>query len=738
MKSWLGVVSSVLVIASCGGGGGAVSEDHVTFAGLPAADRAAFDAWKSRVVKDCAWQQALPSIAAEFPAPSDEEPPAPRVDLRALSAVTGGKSLVVGQTGKLALLGPAFADLVSGQDTRTSRHTAGGVARVLDVSAVLDGGTCVISLDGEEIFRTELPGQVPVVASYDPEAPAPASVRLPALIDGRAGGDDVASLDTVGLLTPVMAALAPNARVHGLLAATLATDEETARRVFPLATPRTADVVRLPTQPAATPFAPGARVFGAKASLSTIFAGGALPLELLFADLDPDLVALRAELTVAAGGQVVTLHAITAAPSVALDDAAARACFLARGVARRFEPEAARSPAFNEQFGGCRSLARSGIAALARDATTRQLVATTAIAPGLTPFAYRGWDTALISIAQQLAVEGVALSALDPDAALPPLTTAIARQAALRAAPADATIASGLDARLIELTFDWMFRGVSPSGTLLEDLVTALRNAAAAYPQSVDAMLSDLASSVDALDDGARAVQCGVGLAGARRDGVDRAVAAVAAVPHVGAYASELRGGVLQRCPSAAVLAALVASAAATTTFIVADEARASGSATFAFDAEPVVDRALDESWTAATFAALADLLDFALISDSTFCATRRSRSEQAECVDPGRTLFTAAGDGILAPAVAARYATMARELTARWPTLDAPRFFGTRFDVTEAWSSGLWRACTDDGFARSKQALFTLLERLRTVADADRFDLEQEIADLVAATTCG
>ncbi|MEO7730892.1 MAG: hypothetical protein ABIY55_07975, partial [Kofleriaceae bacterium] len=538
----------------------------------------------------------------------------------------------------------------------------------------------------------------------------------------------------VALLAPALAALVPDAKAQHALAQLFGATDDAAREVFPLQLARTPDVVRLRSVPGATPFAPRARIYGATPSLAPIYDGGTVQAELLYDGLHADLIAIRADLGVAPGGKHVQLVTITAGDRVPHDDAASRACFTARAVASQFEQAQARSPAFDEQLAGCAHLAADGYAALAGGAETRHAIAAMAMGPGVDPGAYRGWDQALIAIAQRMDAQGIALSELDPGQTITDVATVVAHHAALR----DATVDPAVRSALVALVFRWWFAALEPKPALVADLATALRNTAG-YPDAVQQMLADLGDGVEALDVGPREVDCGVALVGARRAEVDHALAAVAQVPFADGFHRDLVGEILQICPTSSALAQLETSTVAVAAFVAADQARAGGSATFAFDIEPLVDRALGQTWTAATFDALADLIDFALVGDSTFCASNASRAGQVACIDPALDRFSAAEpDGVLAPAVAARYATMARELIARWPALADAAFVSTRFDVTEAWSTGLWRGCSDAGFARAKQQLFSLLDALRAATGfEDRFALETQLANLVSAASC-
>jgi len=733
MKIWLGL-ASVLVIAGCSGGDdgapGPGPEEHVTLESLPQADRDAFDHWKQQVIKDCAWQQAFPSLDEEFAvADAPAYVPGVRVDLAALRTVTDGSPLIVGTGGQLVLLDVPTVDGVVAHDTRTSRRTVNDHERVFDVSAELADGQCILKLDGKELFRGTLSAGLPVIASYD-GAPPPTP---------GGGGDDVAALDSAALLAPVLAALVPTARAHGVLAQVFTASEADARVAFPLRPSRGPDVVRLRAVPGATPFAPGARIYGPTLVMQALFNSGTLQAELLYSGLHDDLVALRADVAVAPAGASVQVVAIAAADRVAHDDDASRSCFLQRGAASRFETIQPRSPAFDEQFAGCAMLSVDGYAALGGAVETRRAVATTAMVPGFTLGTYRGWDDALIEVAQRMDARGLALGDLDPTASIVELSLVLVRHAAVTAAITDPAARAAVRGAVVGLVFRWFFDGLDPSDALITAIGGALNLNAVAYPDSVRHMLRDLGERDDVLDAGPRAVQCGLDLVGERRAAVEHALVAVAAAPFSATFEAELRANVLQLCPTVDSLAALETSAAAVRAFVTADQARAGDSSTYPFDAEPLVSLALRQRWTDATFAALADLVGLALVSDATHCATRRSIAEQITCVDVTFDLLTANPDtGVLAPAVAARYATMARELTARWPALASAQLATIRFDLTDAWRNGLWRGCTDDGFRLAKADLYELLDAAQAATTFDeRFDLEVQIASLVTDPIC-
>lgn len=742
MTSWPGIIAVVSLVgaASITGCDDAPygPEGRVTFASLPQADRDRFERWKDLVIKDCAWEQAFPSLADEFA----DEPYATqnaRVDIRALLAGNAGSPLLAGPDGQLILLAEPAREL--GFETRalSKRSTIAGRTRVFDISSNRDEGVCVIELDGEELYRARLAATVPVVAATDREALATAGADLPPLVEPVVpAGEPVAAIDGAALLRHALAALSPSPRAHGVLAARFAVTELVARERFPLAAPRAPDVARLVDSPA-SPFAPHARLYGPRTSLAPLYEGGSAQVELLYSGFGDGLLAVRAELAIAAGGSNVRATAITAAPRVAFSDQATTACFTARGLARQFETGQLRSPSFGEQFTGCDELAADGFAALADDDVIRQTIANRALLLGTAPFTqYRGWDRALIEVAVRLDQQGRALAELDPGGAIAALPAVIAQRDGLRAAIADAAARAAFARPVIELALGWLLDGLAPSPALVTTVEAALANTAAAFSESALAMVADLAERIDAQSPGPLAARCGMELTGARRTALEQMLAAVDEIPFADDFLAQTRATVLQDCPSSDAVTALQTTAATVRDFVVQDQVRASVAALYGFAVEPLIRHALAERWTAETFTAARDLIGFALVSDFTYCDLVVSVAERIDCIDRLLDIFTTTR--MLAPGAAARYAGLARDLTARWPGLAGTLYFNARHDISQAvfGSRGLWLACDGAGFARSAGRLGSLLDALRAATTFDqRFALENQIAALVEATTC-
>lgn len=714
----------------------------MTLDSLPQADRDQFAAWKAQIVKDCAWEQAFPSLSSEFPDPSGQPyTAASYVDLDALHAAHDGP--VLAANGQVVMLGAAPLDDSFYQDDRAVHTTVNGRRRALDVRADRENGICVINLGGEEIFRGALPKTVPVIASYDPSAPAPAPVDLPPFLVATSPGTPVAGFSGDALIQPVRAALVPSDRAYAMIAAQLAISGEQARALFSIAGAVSPAAGRVITPSGITPF--GATAFasfsgayGSEASVESLYAAGAVEIELLYPGLDRKIVALRAQLSVAAGGKSVAVTSITRADLVSYDDDAARHCFLDRDVGKRFETNQPRSPEFDNQFAGCGALTTDGYAALAADPVTRQMVATKAIGPGVTPGNYRGWDSALIKLAVAMDGRGVALSELDPSGTLADLPAILGRVTALRRGLTDPAHQTEVAGGVIELAFGWYFQGKVPTDGLVNSITAALSNAAADYPASAAAMLLALVPDLGPNSPGARAAQCGAGITGDRRAQLAQTLSAVDQVPFASGFAADQRGTILQTCPTADDLSQIAASAAAAGTFITADQARAGSSLGFADDAAQMIEHALTERWTSDSFRALGDLLGFSVIATGhTFCSGYSSWSERATCIDPSLALFSTGSAGILAPGVAARYAAMARELTQRWPALDRLGHISVEISITGAWDAGLWRTCSDTGFASDKQQLYALLDMLPGATISQLGVIEDQIDTLLEPLSC-
>jgi hypothetical protein len=155
----LPLLAGIALLPACGGDDG----PEIPPPNLPVVDedvlRAELEAWKGRVVKDCSLADAMPS------AYRDGERPA--VD-RALDVaeVTRrlGPGLFAERGGELFVLDAPSPPSRSGSASRRVTSTVNG--DVVDTfslgSALAWDGTCVITYDGDEVFRGSLWGALPV------------------------------------------------------------------------------------------------------------------------------------------------------------------------------------------------------------------------------------------------------------------------------------------------------------------------------------------------------------------------------------------------------------------------------------------------------------------------------------------------------------------------------------------------------------------------------------------------
>lgn len=730
---------SILVGMSgaCGGGDGpdGGAEHIVTFDTLSPEEHAQFEAWKKQPFKACSWEQAFPQLAAAWgqALPSD---PSSRVDHAALLAANAGSPLLVFGGGELVMLGEPIAERAWSPHTYDATRSTGGDGgrtQKLTISSTLNNGTCIVAIGTQEVFRAALPAQVPMVLSHAQVLPNAPTADLSTLEDAP-GGEPIARTDGNRLLRHVLAQLTPSAITHGVMAAHYGVSTEVIAARFPLAAARAPELVRLRWPTGMTSFAPGiagSSLLGTRAQLQPLYEGAAFELELLFGGVATGRLALRAEMTSTRGGLAVRARSITVAPIVPFDDAAMLACFEARDAARHFEPTQALAPAFGEQYLGCAALAADGYAALASSPQARTRLTQKAMSAAGPQ--YRGWDDALIQVAQRAHERGVDLAALGQLGAVLPRWRTL--QGSVAAEHPERPL---LERALVALVFRWHFRALSPSDALVAELRAAVASAAADFPASVKRMLEDLSNSLVPTARGSMAMRCGQAFIGARREQVLRARDAATLVIYSQPFLEAFDDSFLQECPSDASVAALETSAAAVTAFLRADAERDGGSSTFALYAASVVDHALAQRWSAATFDALADVLAYAAVSKHTLCGRSSSQSQQAVCVDSSFEILGTEPGGLLAPSVAARNAELARTLTARWPELADFSFFTARFDLQDAYFAGMWLSCDDAGFARSRTKLLDRLSALRRATTfEDRLAIEAELRTLEESETC-
>jgi len=723
------------VVASCGGGSDLPSEGPVTIDTLPEAARQQFEAWKAQPIKDCAWEQAFPSLAAQA---ANDEPytPLQLVDPAALLAGNQGSPLLVGAGGELVLLGAAGGETGTRHRAHEERQTVNGKTRSLEVSSNLDDGTCVVSLGGAELYRTEIASHLPVLLAFDRGKLTGTGSDLRAMRQVTlSDGQVVGAVDGGPVMADALAALVPDARARGFLAGRFGVSEAQAGVLFTAAPgARSPDTIRLVAVDDVSPFAPGRALYGPAATLARLYNGGAWHAQLLYRGFTKDLLALDVELSIAAGGKAARATDVRVAAPVPLSDAALLTCFAQRRQASYFEPAQPRSPDFSEQFFGCDGLAADGYAALAADPGARQAVTRLAMSGAPAPF--RGWDGAMIQVAERLYDRGVELSVL-AEPSLPALAPVLAHWDTLRAALTDRKTLDAFAPTLISLVFSWQLDGVAPAAVLVDSVATALANTASSYGDSARRMLGDLGADITAQGTGAKAVRCAVALVGDRRAAVEHALATVSQVLYSAGFVERFRDELLQTCPDSGALAALEVSSAATSAFVADEVARSDQGRAFGDAIRGLVDHALTEHWTAATFAALTDIVAFGAVSSYTAC-TAPSVSERADCMDSGWLALTARPGKMLAPGAEVRYAALARELAARWPALADVRFADVRYEISNRVFDGLWLGCTPDGVTRSASRLLDLLGALVLAPTADaRFVLEQQVSALVGATAC-
>lgn len=733
-------LAALLVLASCGSsssGGDNPTEDTLTYSALPEAAQKAFEAWKAQPIKDCTWEQAFPSLVADY-AGGLVPTPAPRVDYAALIAGNHGSPLVTGDNGELALIGPG--DVESGFRSHNVEQTTtiNGHSRSVSIHSGTDNGICAVSLGGEELFRGPVQLRALVHLSFDPAKPAVAGTDLTELRRAtQADGQLLGAVASAPLVASAMNLLKPDTRVNPFLAARFAITETAAGQLFVPSTfgLRTPDAIRLIAPAGTTPFVVGRDIYGPLGSLQSLYEGGSFVAEFLyrFTDSSPDLVGLRVALSIDADGKAAKATAITAEPGVPFSDPAFLACFAQRHQAASFEVAQLRSPDFDEQFFGCEGLTHDGYAALAADATTRAAITQVALGNGPGPF--RGWDSALIAIAKRVYAQGNELSTLG-DGRTPALAPILAHWDTLRGAFADAKTRDAFAPALIATVFGWFFEGLAPSDVVVGSIKTALTTAAPRFPDSTRQMLAQLTVDLSANGSGTQALGCATALLGDRLTAVDHAVASASAVLYSADFVTDFTGSFLQDCPTAGQLTSLETATVATNTFVAAEVARGKDDVLFGTAIRQVVDRALTERWTGDTFAALGDLVAYGAISQYTFC-TSASQAVQATCMDNSLTMFSTGSGKLLAPATAARTAGLARELTVKWPTLDDATFIGDKVTIADQFFNGKWLGCSDDSFARAKTTMFNLLSSIKTASIFDRAGLEQELFDLVASSTC-
>ena len=734
-----------LAVAACGGSdgaGGGGGGGNVTLDTLPADQRAAFEAWKARPVKDCYWSEAFPGLAEEALAGLPQPPAAtPHVDVTALYAATHGSPVVQGDHGEIVLLGPAVEDSSDATNQLTQTYTTdNNVTRSLAVHAARSAGECVMTLGGAEVFRTRMAAAMEITGYADAASLAVAGTDLTAPTFDPSNA--VGSLETAPLLAHVLGALAPTSHAQDALAVHFQADGAAAKQVFVVAAAQLPITV-LPKLDGVPPVAPGAVMYGPRAAIAALGATGtSAGFDLVFnpalADAptaEPDkLVVLRADIAVLARGANAHATALAVQPSIDRSDAAAITCFAdRRRLAGAFATAASHAPGFDAVFASCRDLAADGYAALVADPASQQQIAQTTFTGPITAAAdYLGWDAVLLDVVGHLLAAGTDLATLDPGHASEALDAALTRATTWHdALPSDAP--ADLRDAIVPTALRWTLAAVANLTALDRAMPGALTNAGATYSASVLRMMQDITRGLPA---GLAAASCGAALAGDRAARVAATLAKAAALDAAQSFTAQLHDGVLQACPDGATLDRIDAAVDVAAAFVHEDEARGT-SAHFQTAVRSLVGRALGEGWTQVSYDALGDLVALGVVRHPS-CLPFPTYAERVLCLDAALIRFSAGRGKLLDPALAARQAGFARAtLPARQDWLAAAAFARARSSLDVAlFDRGLWTGCSDAGFAASQTSLLQTLDQLHA-ATGDPADLEDEIDAQLAATTC-
>jgi len=736
-RSLLAVLLLSSLAPACGESSdpGDPSAEPVTLDSLPAAERSAFEVWKKRPVKDCAWEEAFPELEKRFPPPPEPYIARARIDEDALLAGHGGLPIITGAGGTIVVLSRPTGTQSTEVDERQIRITVNGKSSVLMASAVRDGGVCTITLGGQEIFRARMWETMPFGVSTSAAALQAAAGQVvdPAKLNG---GGDVAAIDGGRLVAHALAATRPDAAVRDVLAADLGITAQTAAAAFPLGVPVAPLVVR-PVAAEVTPFTPGQFLFGPAATVAALPRGGAIDVDLIYPGLE-GLLALRATLAVNAADGVARTTAVAAGAAVALADAAAVGCFLDRQrLAASFQPLGPRRVKFADAFSGCSVLAADATAALAGDARARALVATEtfADAPSVGIIDYVGWDAALFALVDRVADGALDVAAFDPEGRLPFFDAAFARLVRYRRALAPAA-APTLRAAIDRTVLKWGLRNLVVPADLDANLVAALGGPASAYGGSLSTALADI---VTLGPSGVSAVACAAGLTGARADHVAALLGRLHAEAHAGSFTTRFEISLFQSCPSDSALDALDAAVAAAGRFIAAGGT--TGTSTSDADLEDLVGHALDERWDDAVYSAAAAVVDFAVAGFASQCHSESTAASRAVCADPNFRFLTTAAGRVLSPALRARNLGLAQALLPLWTgALSGSSYFEVRFDIENTFFANvtMWGGCSDASFASAQTRLLGLLDaRTKATSIEEELQLESSIRSLVASQTC-
>lgn len=740
------------VVVGCGGGGGGGRSgddganeggegDLVTLDSLSDAEKQEFEAWKRRPLKACAWFEAFPELARQYPDQDGSAYPAasPLIDVARfvehLQASSGGLP-VLKDGDKLVLFEKPWAASSLERMERSSSRVVNGRGTVFKASAQRDDGECVITLGEQEVFRGYLADGAPAALSYDPAQPAGAAAQLAAVqqrTDHTTGGTAyvIGRTDGRPLLASAVATLSPGAWTVELLASHFGIGVDQAGELFRPASgaypPDTASLLSMTTSGGAvedlsgtTFFAPGvsdAQAYlyetepvAGTSMLAKLLAPGTARLDLLYVPLLPSDQLVRIEATVAItspqGQPVAQLASLRLGGGRARADADAIACFRGRHAA---SAPFLRRRSYDGVQGPCRMLSPDLIGALAGAPESIAIVVQEVQSRG-SGATYDGWDGALVDVVDGMLTRGKALSELESGVTFSQPRIDLA---AYLAAVPEAEARRALQRPLVGLAFDQYFYGDPLAAAERSDVLATLRKAAVPFRDSVAEMLSDLVTIWR--QRGLQAARCGAGLDDGRISAIEAVLADASAYAYGKGFAGRMRGATLQACYQQADLDRAAAALAAARKQTADEEAQQHGFG-WQGDHQALVDQALDERWTSDVYANAADVLAFGLASEFGYCGTYATLSEQVACAGAGGAAWLSASPGrALDPAFGGRYAALARDLRARF--LDQlANDISTRVAIQMAYfdGDGLWLALANDAFTARRNQLFGLLDELR------------------------
>jgi hypothetical protein len=731
------------------------STESPSFDQLPAADRQAFATWKSSLLKTCDWHAAFPSFSDGQAADPDFQV----LDVNVLLGKTGGKAMVQGDHGEVALLDAPQPGGHTGFSDGSVSRTENGHALHWSFGSQLSDDQCVIRFQDQEIFRGPIAGSMSVTGYADADAVAATQGTLTfGLAAIPTATSELDTVSTAELSRAVLAVLTPSAAAQKLLATRLGLTPADAAARFPLATSPAPSVAAHLVDGDATWFAPnrdgGDVITGSVTALAAFNPGAATTLSIDWLFVPPTIQAsgydsgeaqrrwvLRTELQLgtrgAAGGKQTAplqLTALRVMDPFALSDTVAAGCFVARADnALAFVRFAGGSiiDSYDGTSAACAPLAQSFAKALAGQDDAVAIVVAQAFADRAN---LAGWDEAVIAVATELAHSGADLAqkliapSLAPAAATRVRAALDWRDALAKAIAGDTTRESTWGDAVLRLAFTWSLSRQTVPAALITSVAQAIVNAGARFDASVKTMLADVGSSTASDGDGAHAASCGAALTPARADAIDALIKRMSALAPLGPFSDAQRGAALQNCWSDAAVTALQTSTAAAEQFAAADAPKGHGEYSYDDAVRALLEHAVAAGWTPATYGALGDMLDY-LAPEAAGCDGLQARASQARCVDASLQALGPLLDG----AGAARYAGLARALRAE---VQAGLDYDLRYDLAQAFIGGVWLSCSDAQFSARQTWVVAQLDKIRQTSDFDqRYQLQTALES--ALQTC-